>query len=205
MVLSIHSDGRGAEAGSVEQRVIDATLRCIARWGVAKTTVDDVAREAGCSRATIYRTFEGGKDGVLAAVVDHELERLFGHLAEALDAADSLEDVLVTSLVTGTRFLTGHDSLRYLLTHELDLVLPLVAFDRMDAVLVRIAQAALPWLTPYLRERDAVAVAEWAVRLVLSYATLPSDTVDLGNEASARRLVRRYVLPGITADQATTT
>ncbi|MEA2588672.1 MAG: hypothetical protein QOH66_1599, partial [Actinomycetota bacterium] len=48
-----------------EQRVIDAALRCIARWGIAKTTLDDIAREASCSRATIYRLFPGGKDALL--------------------------------------------------------------------------------------------------------------------------------------------
>ena len=50
-----------------EQRIVDATTRCIARWGVAKTTLDDVAREASCSRATVYRLFPGGKDAVLEA------------------------------------------------------------------------------------------------------------------------------------------
>jgi hypothetical protein len=50
--------------GPAEQRVVDALLACIARWGVSKTTVEDVAREAGISRATIYRLFPGGKDVV---------------------------------------------------------------------------------------------------------------------------------------------
>ena len=50
-------------------RVLDATLTCIARVGVAKTTLDDVAREAGCSRATVYRYFPG-KQPLLDAVVD---------------------------------------------------------------------------------------------------------------------------------------
>ena len=40
-------------------RLLDATLACIARVGVSKTTLDDVAREAGCSRATLYRYFPG--------------------------------------------------------------------------------------------------------------------------------------------------
>ena len=48
-------------------RIVEATLRCIARWGIAKTTLDDVAREAGCGRATIYRAFPGGKAEVLTA------------------------------------------------------------------------------------------------------------------------------------------
>ena len=40
-----------------------APWSCIARWGTAKTTLDDIAREAGCSRATIYRLFPGRQAG----------------------------------------------------------------------------------------------------------------------------------------------
>jgi AcrR family transcriptional regulator len=45
---------------SIEDRAVRATLACVARHGLAKTTFDDVAREAGCARATLYRYF-GGK------------------------------------------------------------------------------------------------------------------------------------------------
>src|SRR5262245_45253316 len=48
--------------GSLEDRILAATLRCLGKWGTVKTTLDDIAREAGCSRATVYRTFPGGKD-----------------------------------------------------------------------------------------------------------------------------------------------
>ena len=74
-----------------EQRVIDAALRCIARWGIGKTTLDDVAREASCSRATIYRLFPGGKDAVFEALVDAELGRFFDGLVEHLDAPGALD------------------------------------------------------------------------------------------------------------------
>jgi AcrR family transcriptional regulator len=193
-----------APADTVEQRVIEAALRCIARWGVAKTTVEDVAREAGCSRATIYRTFDGGKEGILAAAIDHELVRLLAVLADELPADGSLEDVLVVGLTVGSRFLTSHEALGFLVAHELDLVLPLIAFDRMDALLAQLGAAAQPWLAPHLGPEQAQLVAEWMVRLVLSYVALPSDTIDLTNEASARRLVRRYVLPGLTAQRTPT-
>ena len=46
-------------------RVCAGAYECIARFGLAKTTVDDVARASRVSRATIYRMFPGGRDQVL--------------------------------------------------------------------------------------------------------------------------------------------
>ena len=57
-------------------RITAGALACIARWGMAKTTLDDIAREAGCSRATIYRLFPGGKRAVLDATGEVELARI---------------------------------------------------------------------------------------------------------------------------------
>ena len=56
-------------------RIRDAALVCIGRFGLAKTTVDDIAREAGCSRATLYRYFDG-KPAILRAAVVAELDRV---------------------------------------------------------------------------------------------------------------------------------
>src|SRR5947208_16748259 len=89
---------------SQEQRIVDATTRCIARWGVAKTTLDDVAREAACSRATVYRLFPGGKDAVLEATVRAQLTGFYAGLAERLDAGGGdLEDLLVAGAVYTSR------------------------------------------------------------------------------------------------------
>ena len=66
---------------------------------MAKTTVDDIAREAGFSRATLYRTFPGGKDAVVAAMVETEVARLFSSLAVVMGEATDLEDVLVAGMV----------------------------------------------------------------------------------------------------------
>ena len=59
----------------VRERLLQATYDCVARWGLAKTTVEDAAREAGVSRATVYRYFPGGRDELLSAVVGWEFSR----------------------------------------------------------------------------------------------------------------------------------
>ena len=180
-----------------EHRITRAALRCIARWGVAKTTLDDIAREAGCSRATVYRTFPGGKDVVVDALVREEVGRFYGDLATRLDEADDLESLLVTALTWSYRTIRDHEALQFLLAHEPEVVLPRVAFGEYDRLLHVAVEFAAPWLVPHVGPEEAPRAAEWVVRLVVSYAMSPSERVDLGDESQARRLVRTYLLPGL--------
>src|SRR5260370_1328957 len=48
---------RPAAPRELEPRAVAALLSCVARQGLRKTTLEDVAREAGCGRATLYRHF----------------------------------------------------------------------------------------------------------------------------------------------------
>jgi AcrR family transcriptional regulator len=200
MAVSTVLDRRsGSSPPALENRVVDATLRCIARWGLAKTTLDDVAREAGCSRATVYRAFPGGKDALFDAVVRRELIEFFERLRARLDAAESLEDLLVIGLAEASRALREHAALQFLMTYEPEVVLPNVAFHQLDRVLYGATEFAAPFLAPYLREGEAGHAAEWVARLVLSYTLCPSPELDLSRDDHARRLVTTFVLPGLTA------
>src|SRR5205823_10657530 len=91
-----------------EQRVIDAALRCIARWGIGKTTLDDVAREASCSRASTYRPFPRGKDALLAATTRRELGRFFSGLPRTFDPTADLYDLLLSGILYASRALPRH-------------------------------------------------------------------------------------------------
>ena len=57
---------------TLRHRLLAATYQCVSRFGLAKTTIDDVAKESGLSRATIYRQFPGGRDELLLETVGWE-------------------------------------------------------------------------------------------------------------------------------------
>lgn len=203
------SDGPGAvataeqpAARTLDERILAAAPRCIARWGLTKTTLDDLAREAGCSRASIYRLFPGGKEHVLVAALLHEEARLFGELGPHLEAADTLEDLLVAGLVGAARFLDANDALSYLMAHEPEVVLPHVAFDRVGPLLDRVSAFAGPYLERFVPAATAAELAQWAARLVLSYTLHPSERVDLRQPDQVRRFVRTFILPTISDSTA---
>lgn len=89
-----------ALAGDKAQRIVDAMRRSVARRGVAGSTFDHVAREAGVSRGLLHYYF-GSKERLLTEVVrrDGELRMaaLEAQLAEA-QTADDFIDLLVASL-----------------------------------------------------------------------------------------------------------
>jgi AcrR family transcriptional regulator len=188
----------------VEERILDATLRCIGRWGLAKTTLDDVAREAGCSRATVYRAFPGGKESLVCNLVAVEASRFAAGLRRELAAHDDLDDLLVAGITHTARWLTGHAALQFMLAHEPELILPRVAFSHMNEVLQVASAIVGPVLAPYVGADEAARAAEWVARLVFSYTLSPSDAVDVCDEDSVRALVRDFVLPGL-AHRSTTT
>ena len=180
-------------------RIVDATLACLARLGTSKTTVDDIARQAGVSRATIYRVFPGGKDQVLAAVVDTESARFFSALGARMGEVDELSDVLVNGMVEAATRITGHPALGYLVEHEPEVVLGHLAFDASNRLLATATRFISPFLIRWMDPDEAARVAEWVTRIVLSYAIGPSDDMDLSDPRRTRHLVETFVLPGIRA------
>jgi AcrR family transcriptional regulator len=200
-------EGRGSvvrhlgadDRSSTRVRLVDGALRCLARQGIAKTTVDDIAREAGFSRATAYRAFPRGKDDILAAVVETEVARLFSSLAVVMGEAHDLEDVLVAGMVESARQLLSHQALSYLLTYEPGTVLPYLTFAGQDRVLLVAGDLAAPFFARWLEPEQASRAAEWAVRIVLAYCSDQTPATDLTDPDATRALVRAFVLPGILA------
>ena len=185
----------------IAARLLDATVSCISRVGVAKTTLDDVAREAGCSRATLYRYFPG-KPPLLRALVTREAAVLEHELQSAAADAPTLEDAVVAVVLRAAEWLTGHPALQFVMIAEPDLLLPHLAFDGADRVLRAGARVVAPSLARFLGADAAERAGEWLARMILSYLCSPTDLVDLADPISVRRLVADFVVPGLLSVSA---
>ena len=67
--------------------LLAAARAVIDRSGLRGARMEDIAAEAGVARATVYRTFPGGRDELVAAVVERENVVLFGEIAAELTAS----------------------------------------------------------------------------------------------------------------------
>jgi len=183
------------------ERVLAATYACVARFGMGKTTVEDVVKESGVSRASIYRLFPGGKDQLLRETVGWEMNRFFTRLAEAVYDAPDFASLLEEGLVFAHRAIQDHEVLRKVLETEPDRLLPLITVEQH-----RVLDFITAFLLPYLeREQragrvrpgvDLEVAAPYVARLVLSLIGSPGRW-DMDDPEQVRLLVREELLGGI--------
>jgi AcrR family transcriptional regulator len=187
-----------------ELRVLDATKACCERWGIAKVTIDDIAAEAGVSRATLYRMFPGGKDVLFDALRVHELEDFFTRLSAHVDGVDDLEELLVRTVVYATVELRSDEHLAIMLASEPGDTLSNLTVQGLPRI-IRMASLFLSGkVEPYLDRASAQRLVELLARLVISYFLAPSDHVDLGDHRSARAFIGTHVLPAFVPAQPST-
>jgi AcrR family transcriptional regulator len=180
----------------VEPRAIAAALACIARYGVGKTTIDDIAREAGCSRATLYRYF-GGKQDLIAAAVRSEAERITATARGAAEAATGLEDAAVAVLGTAGTAVAEQPALHFVVTNEWELLLPHLTFSGGDRFLAAAGAAIAPSFERFLAPERAARAGEWLARVGLSLWLSPTAPCSLTDPDSLRAYVRSFVLPAL--------
>jgi AcrR family transcriptional regulator len=183
-------------------RMLDATITCLARYGVAKTTIDDVAREAGCSRASVYRYF-ANRRALVRAAVDREIGALTTSVTGAARDADTLEDAIVAMFLAAARWITAHEALQRALDLEPEVVLPSLSFEGADRLFAEASERFAPAFARFLPPDRAPRAAEWCTRVLLAYLHPDRAPLSMTDEASVRALVRGHVIPAVTPHTTT--
>jgi len=190
----------------VRERWLDAAESCYTRFGPAKTTVEDVARAAGVSRATLYRHFRT-RDRLLRAVIVREAGRLAAEAEQELRRFDDVGSWIVEGMLFCLREIPRRPLLAMLFApEEVGVVSRLVLTSER---LLEIGAGILrPMFEPARRRgllRESVrleALIEWVLRILLSYLTVPSH---LGrSDAELRHLLRVMILPAVLESAAGT-
>ena len=191
---------------TVRERVLEGGLISIGRYGLARTTVDDVAQASGVSRATIYRHFPGGREQIVADTVAWETGRFFQRLGEAVVGAPDLCVLLEDALAFARKSLAEHAVFQRVVQTEPERLLPLITVEA-NRILPMIGAFLVPYLewerqAGRLREgADVGRTAEFIARMVLSCIGAPG-VYDFDDPAEIKLFVREQVLAGVLSPGA---
>ncbi len=158
--------------------ILDAVATAVSRYGLARFTMEDVARHAGLARQTIYRHFPS-KDALIDALIAREEGRILDDVATAMNAETHLDAALERGVLTALRLLRSHPLLAQLLDLEPAAVLPYLTTEGHALI-----QRAAADLSSLLEERLALPheqvapIADTAARIVVSHVLTPTGETD---------------------------
>lgn len=176
----------------MKHRIMDACIRCIGERGLERTFVQDIAREAGIARQTVYKYFEN-KTEILAAAYQRE------GLSFGLEVRNHIknlgeEEAFVEAFVYVVKRFCRNPILAQLVsrgsTFLNDVGMKYFAFSQFgEIVFADIFRANQPLA------RHADEISELWLRNAISIISMPSHKKK--TEKELRAYIRRRLIPGL--------
>ncbi len=161
------------------ERILDAAAELFPRHGVNAVGMGEIARAAGCSRATLYRYFED-RHALHLAFVRREARRIGQRIGTETATLRDPGDRLTAAVLVAVRLVRESPSL-------------LAWFGTSDAATTaELAQSDEVIEGLGLRAIGDLDAARWVVRVIVSLLMVPGR-----DEVEERELLARYVVPGI--------
>lgn len=194
MSKSLWSGNRPKNESEAKIRVCKAALECLKRLGLEKTSMSDIAKEAGISRPTLYKYFKN-KNDVLFTAIDMEAHLFAESVVKHARQFSTIEGRIVETIVYVVEELPKDQNLSIVLNHELAGALRDRAFTD-EATLVFLEMAALPLIEIRSDLADqGVEIAEIMSRFAISMILFPGKySTDYDG---LRSLIKKRILPGL--------
>lgn len=188
---------------SIESRILDAALVQFEKVGVKKTTIEDVARQAGVDRVTVYRRV-GSRDDLVQAVVSREVRVVLTEVARIAERHDDIGDLVADIFVTVLTKWRNHPLAQRMLAIEPERVITKLTTDgatvftlSVTTTAAALERATARGLLPEIP--DLLTRAEVVCRVVHSLILAPVGGVRLESDTELTEFARTYLLPIIVA------
>jgi AcrR family transcriptional regulator len=181
-----------------ESRIIEAASAEFRRSGIKNADIERIARDAGVSRATVYRRF-ANREELLAEVVARLRLRLLQEVADRVAGLDTKAVVIEAFTLAMIDF--RHDELLHrILGYSPDAVDALIGiaspqvedmigeFVRRIAITLRSSGAGMP-------DDELRQASEILVRLAISLMSARATALDTNDEAAVRAFAQTFLAP----------
>ena len=95
---------------SKEQRrldILNAAIKVFSKYGVHKAKIEDIAKEAGVGKGTIYEYFESKKD-LFQEMIKYSIEQYKKEIIGTLVSEESIRDKLNNFCLSHGKFISAH-------------------------------------------------------------------------------------------------
>ncbi len=167
-------------------RILDAAEGLFTEHDPGSVGMNEIARAAGCSRATVYRYFEN-RDALQRAYVHRETYRLHDAIKEQISGIDDARRRLITGVSTTLRLVRESPALASWFATTQPPIGGEIA--EQSEVIRALAAGFLKSLEP----GDSAAVerrARWLVRVITSLLLFPGR-----DDADEAAMVEEFVIP----------
>ena len=167
-------------------RILDAAEQLFTEQDPTSVGMNEIARAAGCSRATLYRYFES-REALRTAYVHRETHRLGRRIMQQIDSIEDPHERLIASVTATLRMVRESPALAaWFGSTRLPIGGELAG---QSEVITALAAAFVDSLGP---EDPAVVRrrARWVVRVLTSLLMFPGQ-----DEADERAMIEEFVVP----------
>lgn len=187
-----------ADPGTARDRLLDAAEACFERGGIGAATMEDIAKQAHVSRATVYRYF-AGRDAVVSGVILRATERYLEKIRPRIVNQPDLGGAVLVFVEVTIRAATRDETIGLLFKSDDHLAGVGFAENTSADLFEMVTEFLRPVFTScWDQVRPGVSVdeaSEWILRTILSLLTVrgPRDRSRDGQHA----LLERFLLPAI--------
>lgn len=166
---------------AIDTQLLEAALDCFGTFGIRKTSLTDVAEQAGVSRSTVYRVF-GDKEGLVRSVLQSEVQRFLALHDATVPAGASLTETLRHTIAFTLTYLNEHRVFQRVVAREPEQLMEIVVQrPGQPSVIELIRPAAVDRLMSSGNADDLGVpieqAAEWMVRAAVSMLLTPSSVL----------------------------
>lgn len=178
-----------------KKKLIDATISCVKRWGMEKTSLNDIAREAGCARQTVYNYYKNKDDLILVALIE-AAARFSENLVSHVKAFPTPEERVLEAMMYCLTTIPKEPYLQFITDPTFSPLLNPEVFNS-DMCVGLITNCARECLgdEPQISADSVAEIGETMTRIVLSLITI--EGAGKRSEHELREYIRRRFLPGL--------
>jgi TetR/AcrR family transcriptional regulator len=173
----------------VQVTILQAARQCYLHYGVEKTGMQDIAKQAKLARSTIYRYYPTADD-LLLALISTEMQAMNRELSKKLARFERPEDVIVEGVVIALKAIPQHPLLSQVFAGDSSSALRQKVWNSPTIValgtdlMATVMHKSLEQGHLQQAVRSEVLI-EWVYRILLSFLSLPSNWIKTDKQLRA--------------------